>query len=1004
MISFYKEIFQSIMEGKWLSIEYRNQQKNVTRYWIAIKSIDVRNKRISCDGFHVITHELAKMRIYLSSILDAQVVEGSYTPRPEALIEDIRQNPDKYSELFGNVANLKILEYLAECNRLDTTPYKSKYALIEKLDNAKLENNMYSLSEKQFSDIVFDFQSRSTKKKKQLHMTIELGMNLLSVNTRKGLYVLVYQPLRLHVVNKVLTAVDDPVVCKEFTIDGEQYSIRQFLDEENMVLLNNYRQNAEIIKDLITERRPELNGVDDMPYILSIGRDFLLDLKSEYNGIIQMYNNQQEKEDIPYPIQAFFGDLLSAIKSKTSYPLALINHQVNLDQLVAINNAMRYPLSYVQGPPGTGKTQTILHTIITAFFNQQSVLFASYNNHPIDGVIEKLFLLDYKGVPIPFPFARLGNNEEVLNTLGRIASTYHEYKDKNIRNVPLEANMKERKKNARALSRFLSDYEEKLDLQERKEAIETLIESSVQMNFQLNLQAEQLNQINQKIKNMPDFSLEEAIRLLDDDTEELARYLYYTSISYYQKLSLSENRDLLDILNMKKGEEKVKEFNTYLSNPENLKKFIAIFPIIATTCISAHKLGDSEPLFDMVMIDEASQCNTAISLVPIIRGKRLMLVGDPQQLSPVILLSPSDNQRLRAKYHVSEEYDYIKNSVYKTFLACDSINDEILLRNHYRCNPRIISFNNQKYYNNRLEILTHSEEKDPLVYINIEDNTSYEKNTSPREVEEIIRYVREHKDQSIGIITPFTNQREAILSSLKENKLEEIDCGTVHAFQGDEKDVILFSLSLSDYTRQETYDWLKNNRELINVATSRARSKLIILGSEKELERLHNHNEKDDLYELVQYVKSNGAYEVTRRISPSRALGIKPYSTKTEEAFLTTLNHALENAFNDGSKYNVYREVAISQVFMDNPSYTDYFYKGRFDFVVYHKENKTEIPVLAIELDGKEHYDDDIVKKRDEKKEQICHEHGFELIRVENSYARRYQYIKDILISYFQSS
>ena len=41
---------------------------------------------------------------------------------------------------------------------------------------------------------------------------------------------------------------------------------------------------------------------------------------------------------------------------------------INLDQLLAINNAMKYPLAYIQGPPGTGKTNTIINTIVTAIF------------------------------------------------------------------------------------------------------------------------------------------------------------------------------------------------------------------------------------------------------------------------------------------------------------------------------------------------------------------------------------------------------------------------------------------------------------------------------------------------------------------------------------------------------------------------------------------------------------------------------------------------------------
>jgi very-short-patch-repair endonuclease len=71
--------------------------------------------------------------------------------------------------------------------------------------------------------------------------------------------------------------------------------------------------------------------------------------------------------------------------------------------------------------------------------------------------------------------------------------------------------------------------------------------------------------------------------------------------------------------------------------------------------------------------------------------------------------------------------------------------------------------------------------------------------------------------------------------------------------------------------------------------------------------------------------------------------------------------------------------------------------------VIYEKDfNKQELPVLAIELDGKEHFDDEIVKERDRKKKEICEKHGFTLIRVENSYARRYCYIKDILVDFFK--
>ena len=101
------------------------------------------------------------------------------------------------------------------------------------------------------------------------------------------------------------------------------------------------------------------------------------------------------------------------------------------------------------------------------------------------------------------------------------------------------------------------------------------------------------------------------------------------------------------------------------------------------------------------------------------------------------------------------------------------------------------------------------------------------------------------------------------------------------------------------------------------------------------------------------------------------------------------------------SKYVIHKEVAISQVFHDNITYDDLFYMGRFDFVVYEKQGKSELPVLAIELDGKEHFEDAVVQERDRKKNAICQAHNMEIIRVENSYARRYNHIKGILMDYF---
>lgn len=1011
MNTIFRDIFRAIHEGKWLSIEYRNKEAQITKYWIGIRNLDVCSRTLTVDGLHLGYYTVKTLPVKIDSILSSRIVEGSYCPVNEALVEDIYLNPHKYISLFDNTANLKILSYLEMCNRMDTTPYISDFALVRCLDRERLQGEFYQLNQEQFQTIVKNFQYRPEGEERPdggLHIR-QLAMNVLSVHTRKGLHVLAYRKLNLDVKQRVLKPDVEIVVCTEFTLDGTTQSIRRYLDAEEYELLRDFEANQEKIKDCIMKHMPQPgSNVDDMPYIIGLGMDIPLDLHKEYGSIIKMY----QKDEAPVPIKAFFGDLLERPRRKAAYPIALLNQRINMDQLLAIHNAMKYPVAYIQGPPGTGKTNTIINTIVTAFFNERTVLFASYNNHPINSVYEKLSQIEYKGKMIPFPILRLGNNEKIKEALVMMQKLYESVKKVQVFEGTLDRNKDERKKRARRLSELLKRYEELLDLKERGETIDRLLEyekkNSVSLQmlpFEADLGGRQRRQIDRKIESAGTVSEEEAIALLDDDTEELKKYLYYTSARYIQKIDTPRYSDLRDIIEMEDEGKRVEAFSQYLAKKENIAKLQKIFPVIATTCISAHRLGDAEPMFDMVIMDEASQCNTAVSLVPIVRGESLMLVGDPQQLNPVILLDEVTNEKLKKRYGVSEEYDYRKNSIYKTYLACDAVSDEILLHNHYRCHKSIIEFNNQKYYNSRLNICSESKEEQPLLYVDMGEAITNYKNTAPAEAREIANYAAHNRDKSIGVITPFVNQKKLIEEELKRAGVTNVTCGTVHAFQGDEKDVVLFSTAITDQTQAGTYEWLKNNKELINVATSRAKDKLILLSSSKNLERLHQNDGDDDLYELARYVKSNGSTTVTPKRANSRALGVKPFSSATEEAFLQNLNHALENIWLTQSRYTVHKEVPIAHVFWENENYSDLFYSGRFDFVVYEKQESggsvEEIPILAIELDGKEHFDNEVVKSRDKKKNAICRAHNLQIIRVENSYARRYNHIKEILINYF---
>lgn len=931
-------------------------------------------------------------------------MDGTFYHTNKTLLEDIDVYSEKYSFIFSNIVNLKTLNYLADCNKLADLPkINNEYTLIKKLDATKIQNHRYNLDDEQFKLIVNSFKkTASIKKEKNINSIIQLALNVLSVHTPKGLYVLAYREVMFDVAKRSLLSGNKIKICTEFCVDGTtKQSIQNFIQSDEMEYLENIDQIPEFVKDLITEN---IHGnknysVDDCPYFICLQRNTNINLEKEYEAIIDMYAN----DNVTIPIQAFFGELHSVKANSETLPIALIDRNVNLDQLLAIHNAINYPVAYIQGPPRTGKTTTIINTIITAFFNNKTVLFSSYNNHPIDGVIEKLTNLKYRGYTIPFPILRIASNDKIPETIKYIKNLLITTQNLSVFTDALNQNKQSQIERTRQLTELLQKHEEQLDLKERRDLIEAMLSKNENMNLRLNLEGQQKNAITKRLKEIGNITDEEALALLYFDHDKLMQFINFTSVKYLKQLYEPEYKDFIEILKLQDEKEQITRFNKYVSVSENIIKLQKVFPVFCATCISTQKIGEPKLYFDMTIMDEASQCNTAVSLVPIIRGKSLMLVGDPQQLNPVITLDPNINLELKAKYNVNDSYDYIKNSIYKAFLANDSVSQETLLHNHYRCAKEIIEFNNKKYYNNQLNVKSRVMYDKPLMFCEVAENYSSDKNTAPEEVETIIKYVKNNPGKKIGIITPFKNQKDLIEHRLKEEHLEqEINCGTVHAFQGDEKDEILFSLALTDHTHEKTYDWLKNNRELLNVAVSRAKEKLILISSNKELKRLHKKDEQDDLFELANYVQTNGEYKVTSRENSSRALGIKPYSSETEDAFLTTLNQALSVLIEDDSQYSVKREVQTSHLFEKLPSDCSFFFRASIDFVIYKKgfRNK-EFPVLAIELDGPEHHDDPKVMERDEKKKQICKDHGFTLIHVDNTYARRYNFLKDILTEFF---
>ena len=162
-----EDIFKALHEGKWLKIEYKNKSEDITNYWIGIKNIDVMKRMLNVIGMHLGTYNITELNIYIDSIISTVIVDGTYCPVNADLVRDIEYNPDKYRNLFDNVANLKILSYLEICNKLDTISYCTEYELIKFLDRDTFVGDKYILKKQQFVDIVKNFSIKSQKKNNQ---------------------------------------------------------------------------------------------------------------------------------------------------------------------------------------------------------------------------------------------------------------------------------------------------------------------------------------------------------------------------------------------------------------------------------------------------------------------------------------------------------------------------------------------------------------------------------------------------------------------------------------------------------------------------------------------------------------------------------------------------------------------------------------------------------------------------------------------------------------------
>lgn len=285
-----------------------------------------------------------------------------------------------------------------------------------------------------------------------------------------------------------------------------------------------------------------------------------------------------------------------------------------------------------------------------------------------------------------------------------------------------------------------------------------------------------------------------------------------------------------------------------------LPKITHILSCWAVTSLSARGRVPLEAgFFDLVIIDEASQCDIASALPLLYRAKRAVIIGDDKQLTHISAISETQDIHLLEKYNLDNEYmgwSYASTSLFRLASSRCKPENIIVLRDHHRSHADIINYSNKFFYESTLRVATKYENlktipKEPAVrWLDVkgkcmrpETGSSFNEQEAEQVVKELTRLVGNGYKGTIGVVTPFRAQYLRIMDKINQNKdladrlmLRDFLCDTVHKFQGDERDVMLFSAVVSEGVTDGAVSFLKRTGNLFNVAITRARAALIVVG------------------------------------------------------------------------------------------------------------------------------------------------------------------------------
>ena len=561
----------------------------------------------------------------------------------------------------------------------------------------------------------------------------------------------------------------------------------------------------------------------------------------------------------------------------------------------------RKPLTIVTGPPGTGKTQLVVNAVANAWLDGDKVLVTSNNNGAVNIAVERANKDVSSGLVV-----RTGNRDERVAVPGRITAASDQSSEHRGNPAAARAGLKRAATERAQLMEKLTQLDE-LDtellriVQEREDLLRSSKQAARTLwtdadppelpisSREIERRARRLlrtwwfrrfraRRLRRRLGCLETTSLEQLANWagIDQRKATLATQLV-NKRSERQQVKSSVGDPAISVRDADQkwadaslrairvdaatriaaASGRLADFSTIPAHSERFKRAIVNsfrhlrgWACTALTADSNFRLESG--LFDLVIVDEASQCSLAGVLPLAYRAKRLAVVGDPCQLNPIVSLSDrllqeiatqtgfdNDDLRERGIHHKS-------GSAYSVFEFAARPQAPVLLNEHYRCHPHIARWFNRTFYKGALTVLTDvsdtSRRDRAICWIDVDGVAtrpaagSWFNRAEAEQTVSQLRVVIESGYETVGVVTPFTAQAKLIERIAKPqigpDRLKEIDfeSGTAHRFQGGEREAILFSSVLSPGMAPSGARWIEKERNLLNVAVSRARRALIVLG------------------------------------------------------------------------------------------------------------------------------------------------------------------------------